>query len=426
MAHWTFETTQPRYAKRDTFEGEFFKGESQPDELYGRTDALVREVMQNSLDARDPESSGPVRVRFAFSQAKEELKQDDARVYLDGLVEHLDALNVEHVNLSNPHPSMQFLLVEDFGTRGLCGEPERDKDPVEGDGDQSFYYFWRNIGRSGKSGTERGRWGLGKSVFPSASMINAFFGLTVRADGRCLLMGQATTKVHRLGDQEFVPEGYFHDTDTRVKSEWQMPFETPCAMVDRFRRDFGISRTTETGLSVVVPYPLDLYLPEDVLRSVIVHFFVPILKRELIVEVSDSDGRANCVERSTIRAIAEQLDWEGQSKDRRHTCPPFDFAEWAIARQKSESLVQGRQDRTATDWQSDVFLPDQLMKLRRDFESGERIAVRIPLSIKYKGKNRKDEGTYFDAFLETDSGLPNGEDHFVREGMRPCKRSCVS
>src|SRR5258708_10974469 len=82
-------------------------------------------------------------------------------------------------------PTVRLLLVEDFNTRGLTG------DPAALDND-NFHNFWRRHGRSGKGGKSAGRWGLGKLVFSTSSQIRSFFGFTVRTgDPSPLLMGHA-------------------------------------------------------------------------------------------------------------------------------------------------------------------------------------------------------------------------------------------
>jgi hypothetical protein len=154
---WTFKPTLPGYTKRAAFEGEFFKGDSDERQLHGRTDALVREVIQNSLDAADDGKDGPVRVKFTFSTKDNRLSNERSLFYLKGLVEHLDAIGLDQVKRILALP-MNYLLVEDFGTRGLCGEPERETDPdPSSNDDQSFFWFWRNVGRSGRIGAAKRR-----------------------------------------------------------------------------------------------------------------------------------------------------------------------------------------------------------------------------------------------------------------------------
>src|SRR5262245_16905575 len=65
---WEFEKANPRSVRRDPFEAEFFTGEEENEEVFGRTDSLVREAIQNSLDARIDDR--PAEVRFALSHSE--------------------------------------------------------------------------------------------------------------------------------------------------------------------------------------------------------------------------------------------------------------------------------------------------------------------------------------------------------------------
>ncbi len=188
----------------DPIEREFFASET----LQGVTDALVREAIQNSLDAALP-NGDRVHMRFHLGVA------DDAarNRFLAGLWPHVRETRDPTASVPKPDAPLRYLHVEDHGTRGLEGDPEQfeDRDPAamsSADGRNDFYYFWRNVGRSRKSDTERGRWGLGKTVFAAASVLDSFFGLTRRrSDGAELLMGQSVLKIHRLEGQRYRPYG---------------------------------------------------------------------------------------------------------------------------------------------------------------------------------------------------------------------------
>ncbi len=196
---WTFRKMSRAEMNADPVEGEFFTPE-------GLADALVREAIQNSLDARL--GSAPVRVRFLLSGEGQALPAENASPYLTGLHDHLNEIEAGRSDTPAQNEPMPFLVIEDFGTRGLCGPPDQECDEVSSpEGSHNdFFYFWRNVGRSKKHETERGRWGLGKTVFPASSRINAFFGMTVRSeDNRTLLMGQSVLKMHSIGDAQFQP-----------------------------------------------------------------------------------------------------------------------------------------------------------------------------------------------------------------------------
>ena len=114
-----------------------------------------------------------------------------------------------------------------------------------------FYYFFRTEGRSGKGEEDRGRWGIGKYVFPRSSRINAFIAVTVRDDDRKrLLMGQAVLKSHTIGKKYFTPDGDYGrpNGDGLVLPVGERKF------IEEFSEDFKLKRGNESGLSVVVPW----------------------------------------------------------------------------------------------------------------------------------------------------------------------------
>jgi hypothetical protein len=407
---WSFEERDKKRVRRDPFEAEFFTGEEETEEAFGRTDGLVREAIQNSLDARMSDTA-PVRVRIALSRSP--LSSKKASRYLDGLVPHLDARGNETVNQRTPHPSMDYLVVEDSNTRGLCGDPALTEDPDQPDPDnpESFYWFWRNVGRSGKTGQNRGRWGLGKTVFPSCSRINTMFGLTVRAtDHKQLLMGQAILRIHKIGSREYEPEGFFAEHT----SDLQMPIRDS-KLLEQFKKDFGLKRGSESGLSIVVPYVFPQLQGSEILRSVIVHYFYPILRGDLVVDVEGPDVGAVSVDKKSIRKLADDLEWKGGRKEKKHAPPPFELAAWAI---ENPTVAQKNILEIARepDWSEELISEDRLEPLRERYLAQERVALRVPLIVELKDGKEK-VSSYFDVFLELDPSLERGEDYFVREGM---------
>src|SRR6266571_7064184 len=215
------------------------------------TENLVRESIQNSLDARR-EGQNHVRVRFAFSSSEKGIPAQAYDEYARGLWPHLDTVALNDI----PHRDepMRFLTIEDFGTRGLCGDPKQYDDSEEKGPKNDFFYFWRNYGRSSKRETQLGRWGVGKTVFAESSRVSSFFGLTVREeDGKRLLMGQSVLKTHTIAKTRFTPYGFYSH---REDDGFPLPIQDLDRM-EEFRQRFNLKRTTETGLSVVIPYYRD-------------------------------------------------------------------------------------------------------------------------------------------------------------------------
>ncbi|MCS7070133.1 MAG: hypothetical protein NZM00_01395, partial [Anaerolinea sp.] len=199
---WDFHPYQRWHVRQDPVQTEFFTSDN--------VQALVRETIQNSLDARLSPAQ-PVRVRFGFVT----VGPRDYLPYLYGLIPHLEATLRER-GLPDFSQPLKFLIVEDFNTRGLTGDPSVDTDEQAEDND--FYYFWRNVGRTEKREDVRGRWGLGKAVFHKVSRINTFFGVTLpHGAQRMALLGLSVLRSHDIIDgidsliapYGFMPYGYY-------------------------------------------------------------------------------------------------------------------------------------------------------------------------------------------------------------------------
>ncbi|HYR27326.1 MAG TPA: hypothetical protein VEU30_02600, partial [Thermoanaerobaculia bacterium] len=392
---WHFRSMDRGEVHVDPVHDEFFKAQD-------LADALVRESIQNSLDARVPRSRTPVRVRFQFAAGANALYADAVRTYLAGLDDHLNAsLRTMHTVLPRPDEPVPCLLIEDFGTRGLTGDPNIDPelDQAGEEKKNDFFYFWRNVGRSSKGEVDRGRWGLGKAVFTVASRIRTIFGITRRYDDdRSLLLGQSVLKTHVLGNARVYPYGFFARFE---KGKLPLPIEDPI-LLDRFADDFGIHRT-EPGLSIVVPYfREDELSAERITTAVVQQYFYPILRGDLVVEVVDS-GRVTRIAADTI---------DGLSAGDEGTARLCALTRWALAQGEGARVVLPEPGAAAPKWHDAVMAPRQLAALRDRFAAGERLAFRVPIFV--KRKRARAASSWFDVYLEHDESLRKPEHHFIR------------
>jgi hypothetical protein len=383
----------------DPVHDEFFKAQD-------LADALVREAIQNSLDARLPRSRSPVRVRFRFATGAQALPAEGVQQYFDGLETHLRAASKTiRTALPRDDENVPYLLIEDFGTRGLTGDPHSDPE-LEPAGDErknDFFYFWRNVGRSSKGDVDRGRWGLGKAVFTVASRIRTVFGITRRADdNRALLLGQSVLKTHVIDGERIYPYGFFARFET--PNGLPLPIEEPI-LLNRFADDFGVHRI-EPGLSIVVPYYRDDELSvERLTASVVRQYFHPILRGDLVVDVVD-DVRTERIDAETIDTVAET------DANTARLCA---LTRWSLAQRETTRVVLPERGASAPKWDDSVLDALQLAGLRDRFASGERLAFRVPVLV--KRKRARAASSWFDVFLEHDDTLRRGEHHFIRRGI---------
>lgn len=377
MPEWKFEERDPRYVEQELTQRDQFNN----DEVT-LAEAIVREVIQNSADAAL--GSAPVKVRFSL----QEVSARDARAFrgrFSALRDHLLACGVNAWEIDEKRP--RTLVIEDFATKGLTG------DPGLSDG-KDFYSFWRRHGKSGKTGRQGGRWGLGKLVYSTSSDIKCFFGLTIQAGNPSpLLMGQAVLANHELGSKKFVAHGFWFEG--RNAEGMQMPITDPTT-IDDFKRQVGITRTEESGLSIAIPFINEKITEEVIVRGVVSNYFFPILAGRLVVEVGSA-----IIDAKSFGVVAQgTLIGEKDNPDR------YGFVEQVSARVTRDPEFIAKLP--AKSLSADLFDKPQLEKMKELYGRGELLHVRMP--VRLKRKNGDEKNSHVDLFIKPP---PEGRKPFV-------------
>ena len=401
MPSWFFGEHRPSDRIRDPIQGEFFQDESIPHP----GEALVREGIQNSLDARCDDED--VLVRIYVSGPDSAAPSSEVAPYFAGAWDHLQAEGNGLRDVPAASEKCPFLLFEDFGTTGLNGDPKQ-YEPVEG-ARNDFFHFFRAEGRSGKGDEARGRWGVGKYVFPQASRINSIFGVTVRGeDNRRLMMGTAVLKSHRVQNERFTPDGWFGSPG---KDGLVLPVEDQ-DLIERFCDAFTMERGTEPGLSVVVPW-CDLEMTHEMLVGAVArNYFYPILKGELAVIVRAPDTDEKILDKSQLMRTVESIGGGLQEE----LLPLFELAKWAIKRTADDFLVlQAPPTRGAPKWSPELVPEQTRASIAKCLEAQEPVAVRVPLHVRRKGEDPVPSS--LDVFLARDPAVAADKPVFIREGI---------
>lgn len=402
---WEFREKGPREVDSNPANTEFF---AQQDVA----DRLVRESGQNTIDAaRDGE---PARLVYSLTTAPAECWSR----YFSSLWPHLEVHPELREVLPDREAPIQCLLVEDFGTTGLTGPlaPENRQAAEQFEKDHRLYWFFKNVGRTSKTGEQLGSFGIGKTVFPYSSRINAFFGLTIRntiaGEAAMVALGQAQLRQHRLqgSDRENDPFGFFAWQDSEYEA--QRPISEPF-LLDEIRRTFGLIRgNDEIGLSVIIPYPADGLTRTDLARAAIKQFFLPILSGQLVIEIH-SDTQT-VLSASTLLQAIDGFNWEAGEADilRRRVR----LAKWAIDEGRNSLIQLSRPSSIGQPhFESTMFDAATRTDLCRRFISGDRIAIRVPTPVEPKGA--QPVWSYVDVFLEYDRLGASREDVYARKGL---------
>jgi len=406
---WHFKERTRSDEVADPIQEEFFQDDSKSGD-FNPARSLVRESIQNSVDACDNHDSSVV-VQFRVVLPKESNKKVFDR-WFDDLWLHLQSDRNGLNNLPNAHSECGYIVIEDFGTTGLEGDPERGKLPDPNDEDDIFAFF-RSSALSGKKGKAGGRWGVGKSVFNRASHINAFLAYTVRdSDSRSFMFGRCFLKTHKVGIIEYQPYGRFGDADD---DEFVHVVDDP-AGVDQLQKDFGLLRDRNSpGLSIIVPFYDDRITATAILSAVVEEYFYPIIADKLMVSVSGQE-----LPHKSVRLNADSI-WDYlQSSANEGLLGIAGFAKWICDTPESEIKRKQLLSPTSGEppvWGESLPLPESIPinDIAKQFNNGDPLAFRVPLWVQKDEQNPT--RTFFDVYLQKDLDGKGYRPVFIRNGI---------
>lgn len=399
---WHFRKFRPGDTINDPIERALFSQES----VTGHpASALVREAIQNSLDAR-PNDAGCATVRFTLHRGTSAPSMAEAGLLLTALLPRLRAPQSGLEDVPANSGSVPLLLIEDFGTSGLTGDPSA-WEPTNASMNP-YYLFFRALGRSGKSGEQRGRWGVGKFVFPLASRANCWFGYTLAGEpSREFLMGRCVLKTHQLDGSSWHPDGTWGLR--RTEDEFVLPATADGGDFGRFLRALRLERRAQTGLSVVIPWVRDEVTVEAIRNAVVREYFLPVIRGDLKVEISTGTGEPLVIANESLdRTVSELADAaltelvalgrEGQR----------------LGRSGVLELPEANQD-GYPQWRDELLTDTAKEELNRRLEGGDAVMLRLPFRVRPKGS--PEERTHIDVLLcESASSAPRVP-LVIREGI---------
>lgn len=330
-------------------------------------ESLVRETLQNSLDAKDPELD-VVRVRFSVKTVNPgHLNVFEA--LMRGILPHLRAAKPALHDEVKAYGAPRVLVIEDFGTTGLEGD-EGTKQDVE----NHFANFWRFVGRTEKGGGRGGSFGIGKVVIPMSSLACTFFGVTVRDGQRFspepLFMGQAMLPQHRLVGMNIEPFILFGVETPDII----LPVSDP-GLVATYSGCLDFKRIpNQLGTSIAIPYPAKPITCKSILDAVVKHYFYTIIRGQLVVEIDGDGFESVTLTRANIRNFAASHGADFQAL--------LGFVEEVVDIPEGDLLqLPYRPEDLAIDADTFESEPAVLEELRKKYEAGELLSFVYSLPL---------------------------------------------
>lgn len=292
--HWFFRENGGT-ANADNIAGKIFSNDFSP---------LVRESIQNSLDAAITGLKQPVIVTYRFG--KLELPAQSPFLELEkwvdgGMVKFSNPEKRIYKNLKSIKETLAeikrkgyvcYLEVSDENTTGM--DYTQDKRLQS---NTRFYSFLKSLGNSskGNSTTSQGSHGVGKVVFQKLSKLNTIFVSSKLADdGTVLFEGASELCTSLIDGTDFEYRGYFCMDDT------QEPTNRHEDIPQLFRRSADGTSVYVMGVSDDIEHQ-KRYL-RDIEKAVVENFWLSILEGKLIVKIGETT-----IEKKTIIDLAEKV-----------------------------------------------------------------------------------------------------------------------
>lgn len=258
--------------------------------------SLVRESIQNSLDAKIVENNDPVEVQFNLFEIpvtsvpdykglreaidncyKSNLEDADAKIFFERAKKVLES------------DTISVLRISDINTVGLEGS-EKPYDRYT-----NWYGLIKKEGSSNnKNGTSGGSFGIGKNAYFGASDLRTVFFTSLNEEMHSSNIGLAKLISFNAGEYWTTGKGFFSSDNKFVPIE------------EILRLDPNYNRTT-TGTDIYVIGMNSLLNKEhfkmSVIRYVLLNFFVSIWTEQLIVKVQDEH-----ITKDNIEIFVNDLD----------------------------------------------------------------------------------------------------------------------
>lgn len=394
---WLEKIYAPDETQRDSVSGEFFKNT--------QLESVVREAIQNSLDARAAGmATSSVRIYYSGTVAAVS-GADYAAIFRGPKIDpHYAHKKSGLENVPSSADACVFLTIEDFNTTGLTGDVSRRPTDEELESDRikgNYYNYFFRENRSDKAGAGAlGSWGAGKIMFMKASRLRTAFTLSVREDAHQprFLAGRSVLMSHSIGADTYAPDYWFGvnvPAPAPVDRYMQKQPITDADWIDAFSKRFNLKRTQEKGTSIVVPYldvqdenGQDSFSRDNIVCAVLKNFLVAIQNGELEVTIeTGSAPQPVLINAQTLSSVKKYLPIKPDARTGQVTRAHYDLASKAFDKGLPASQVIALKHAVPNQkpvWVDEIFAGLDLKKLKAKVNDGKPLLFTVPMTVQEK------------------------------------------
>lgn len=260
-------------------------------------EGTIREIIQNSLDAKNHDIKEPVKISLTVTEVN---KEDIPGI--DDVFEHIQSLKpgnnyttetVTHMKSKKTQQLVDVLTASDSNTKGLDGAGAKENSTY------SVYAYNKGVHlRHEDIGTEKtrgGSHGVGKIANNAASEIHLMFFANCDKFGNKHLGGSVQLFDHVIGNQSYRGTGHYALLDQKDN------------FVPRINaHPSSVFQKNNRGLKIIIPYLRDeLTKEESLVKAVCNNFFIAIVEANLEVSL-DIKGKEVIITKDTLANIIKQ------------------------------------------------------------------------------------------------------------------------
>ncbi len=344
------------------------------EEKFGEYSSIF-EFIQNAIDAKIENKTPLVKINFdSISKKKFE------KLISKEFITHLEnSPRVRNLSETLNDEEIQTLILEDFNTSGISGEPETWGLKTTDDKDNPIFRFNNCIGVEAKleDAILGGSEGEGRQTFCHASEISTFFYHTIRNNelNKPLMMGFAYLGIRQIGKSAYEALVHFGTKRTSEKGKVYGSPTSDESDISDFKSITNLTREkTQSGTSVVIPYKNDVLNKENIINQILKNYRIPILRGIVEIEVDNeliNSSSYEHVSKKYIETNTLSLNYLNFVKE--ISSKNFE--------NENSFIINYNPLATSLLSQDDI---DNFKGLADKFNSNETIKIKIPFDVNYK------------------------------------------
>jgi hypothetical protein len=400
---------------------------------------LIREAVQNTLDATDPNNQAKISFKYMepYRNCSEYFKDLTNFINISNRKEE-NPEDISDQDFSEP----DFILIQDFGTGGIQGSLSDERN-------SPIWNFILDWGLSNKEGAGNlGSKGQGRQSFLLASRIETIFFITYKKTQR-ILAGLSFLNPYQSGDAMYDSQAVFakaskgvvydlHSGSSANESEedtWFINKFEHSFQIGREKSDEGEIDPSQTGTAIIIPLPkrrVKESFHDFAIASAIQNFAPAILREKLSVQVGETSITHQNISQLAVEKSNFFSKHTANARQFKQYAPEFlaflsDTLEVLETPEAGPTLTLSYDENELVTFDEDTFTRKHKQLVRDTLLQKNLVIVRFEFTIKRKASLRN-EFIKVDSYVDASIGIcqsGHGIEMYSRAGMTMPKQDSM-